>query len=321
MKRILLVIILMLGMVSSGWAGNLYGPNSGNGNGITYCSGAPSNNQYLQYQTSGTCYQGATPSGSLPTEADGKIIYGSGGNWIAASTVSLGPITLPVGTATAGTAPIYFQSGTNLTTCADGAEEYDGTSRTHCVGTARKIYLTNDLSNISAASAVTGILLTGYSSGAGTVGTGDTILQAFNKLNGNQLLNAPIDSPSFTTKVTVPGAVECPKYASSGTTDQGTKNINIDGVSYCSYLYSPLAGTAATYTPVITAAPASGYVKTIKLTIGGGTNGSTITWTNVDAVGTALGTTVTATKYSHYVCEIPTSGHALCGIVAENSTN
>ncbi len=37
-----------------------------------------------------------------------------------------GPATFPAGTATAGTAPIYLTSGTNLTVAAAGAIEYDG---------------------------------------------------------------------------------------------------------------------------------------------------------------------------------------------------
>ena len=47
-------------------------------------------------------------------------------------------------------------------------------------------------------SAVIGKVLTGYSSGAGTVAATDTILQAVNKLNGNTALKAPAASPSFT---------------------------------------------------------------------------------------------------------------------------
>lgn len=47
-------------------------------------------------------------------------------------------------------------------------------------------------------------LLTGFSSGAGTVAATDTILQAFNKIVGNIALKANIDSPAFTTKVTLP---------------------------------------------------------------------------------------------------------------------
>ncbi len=51
--------------------------------------------------------------------------------------------------------------------------------------------------------AVTGKLLTGYSSSAGTVAAGDTILVGINKLNGNQVLSkatadAALPSASFT---------------------------------------------------------------------------------------------------------------------------
>ena len=37
-------------------------------------------------------------------------------------------ITLPAGTATAGTSPLLFTSGTNLTTAVNGAVEYNGTN-------------------------------------------------------------------------------------------------------------------------------------------------------------------------------------------------
>lgn len=59
---------------------------------------------------------------------------------------------------------------------------------------------------ISAAAAadITGQLITGYTSGAGTVAATDSILQAINKLNGNALLLAPIASPTFTGTVTAP---------------------------------------------------------------------------------------------------------------------
>ncbi|MCX6718223.1 MAG: discoidin domain-containing protein, partial [Candidatus Staskawiczbacteria bacterium] len=39
-----------------------------------------------------------------------------------------GSLTLPAGTATAGTAPLYFTSGTSLTSAVAGAMEYDGTN-------------------------------------------------------------------------------------------------------------------------------------------------------------------------------------------------
>jgi hypothetical protein len=106
-------------------------------------------------------------------------------------------------------------------------------------------------------------------------------------------------------------------YSSSGTTDQGTKNINIDGAAYARYAYGPGTGTAGTYTTVITAGPSSGE-RYIFLDLVGGTNGiGTITWTNVTAIGAALGASVTATKTSSYACIVATST-ARCKVVAEN---
>jgi hypothetical protein len=53
-------------------------------------------------------------------------------------------------------------------------------------------------------SAVIGKVLTGYVSGAGTVAATDSILQAFQKINGNDALKAPLASPTFTGTVTLP---------------------------------------------------------------------------------------------------------------------
>ena len=206
-------------------------------------------------------------------------------------------------------------------------------------------------------------LLTGWTSGAGTVAATDSVREGMQKLDGN--LNAfgstgvdgqwsigwdlakmnTVSPAAFSTgKTTIAPygnwLVGCyngtcwpllyaggpitgntyPAYASTGTVDQGTKNINIDGLTYTDYTYSPLAGTAGTYTPVITSAPASG-VRYINMHLGGGTNGiTTVTWTNVDAMGPAFATAVPATKYNHYFCIIPSSGHAKCSIIAEAST-
>lgn len=60
---------------------------------------------------------------------------------------------------------------------------------------------TTGVLSIAAASDVTGQLLTGYVSGAGTVAATDTILQGVNKLNGNNLLKANAASPVFTGDV------------------------------------------------------------------------------------------------------------------------
>lgn len=56
-------------------------------------------------------------------------------------------------------------------------------------------------SNMIPNAAVLAKVLTGYSSGSGTITAADTILQAIQKLNGNDALKAPLISPSFTTPV------------------------------------------------------------------------------------------------------------------------
>lgn len=72
---------------------------------------------------------------------------------------------------------------------------------------ATDVAVTGDVSITNAgvtaitAATVTGKLITGFVSGAGTVAATDTILQAFNKINGNVALKAPLASPVFTGDV------------------------------------------------------------------------------------------------------------------------
>lgn len=54
---------------------------------------------------------------------------------------------------------------------------------------------------VISASTVTGKLLTGYVSGAGTISSSDSILNAINKLNGNDALKANLNNPIFTGTV------------------------------------------------------------------------------------------------------------------------
>ncbi len=66
--------------------------------------------------------------------------------------------------------------------------------------------------SISAAT-VTGKLLTGYVSGAGTVASTDTILQGINKLNGNDALKLPLAGGTVTGTTTFSKAVVMPTVA------------------------------------------------------------------------------------------------------------
>lgn len=68
---------------------------------------------------------------------------------------------------------------------------------------------------------VTGKVLTGFSSGAGTVASTDTILQAINKIVGNLALKAPLASPSFT------GTIGTPLTASRGVVTDGSGNLSV----------------------------------------------------------------------------------------------
>jgi hypothetical protein len=119
-----------------------------------------------------------------------------------------------------------------------------------------------------------------------------------------------------TGTTTIDGEVGAGLYGTVTATDQGTANINIDGVSYADYNYSNGA-SAATYTPVITSAPASGKIRYITLTLGGGAGVVTLTATHITWIGTAGAAATTTNKKSTYACMIPATGNALCKIVAE----
>jgi hypothetical protein len=79
---------------------------------------------------------------------------------------------------------------------------------------------------------VLGKVLTGYSSGAGTLAATDTILQAINKLNGNDGLKANLASPTFTGTVSgitaaMVGLGNVPNLAFSGSNTGDETNASI----------------------------------------------------------------------------------------------
>lgn len=88
-----------------------------------------------------------------------------------------------------GTSPAA-SSGTDTLTLTSTELDITGNSGTDTVTFAMK--------NASVIAKV----LTGFTSGAGTVAATDTILQAFQKIDGNVAAKAPLDSPTFTTKTT-----------------------------------------------------------------------------------------------------------------------
>jgi hypothetical protein len=95
--------------------------------------------------------------------------------------------------------------------------------------TKGKLQLTNELGGTAALptisnAAVIAKTLTGFATGtvSQTVSATDNILQAFQKINGNVALRAPIDSPSFTGTVNLTGAttVTAPTPATSTSSNQ-----------------------------------------------------------------------------------------------------
>lgn len=98
-------------------------------------------------------------------------------------------------------------------------------------------------------------------------------------------------------------------------TTQGTGNINLDGVSAADYNYSNGA-SAATYTPVFTSLPASGKVRYVTATFGGGAGVDTMTWTNCTWIGTAGAAATITNKKSTYAFLIRSTG-AMCRVVEE----
>ena len=83
----------------------------------------------------GTMPAGAGAFGSVSNHALGfatnstvRMVISINGNVGIGTTAPTAKLHLPAGTATAGTAPLKFTSGTDLTTAETGAMEYDGTN-------------------------------------------------------------------------------------------------------------------------------------------------------------------------------------------------
>ena len=151
--------------------------------------------------------------------------------------------TVQLSSGTAEIAPLKLASGTNLTNPQFGAIEFDGTNlylTNNAEEPTRKMLAFTDGSIASAtnfsgslsgdvtgtqgataiaATTVTGKALTGYASSTGTITASDSILSAIQKLNGNVVLRATRNSPTFTGTVQMPTgtATVAPLKMASGT--------------------------------------------------------------------------------------------------------
>lgn len=124
-----------------------------------------------------------TNAGANNGTGDQVLAAGTNGSVLVAnSAVSLGLQYLPAVVAGTG---LTYTTATRALTLSNLAGDVTGAPQTNTI----------------AAATITGKALTGFVSGAGTVAATDTILQGFNKLNGNVALKANIASPTFTGDV------------------------------------------------------------------------------------------------------------------------
>lgn len=121
------------------------------------------------------------------------------------------------------------------------------------------------------AAAVTGKLITGYVSGAGTVAATDTILEAIQKLNGNTAAKASLTSPQFETSVNL-------NYSTASTPLVTDSSKNVVSQSYVSFLaslvltgYTSGSGTVASTDNVLQAIQKLNGNDALKLPLAGGT--------------------------------------------------
>ena len=142
-------------------------------------------------------------SNAAVTPAVGNITgMASGvGTWLATSTSANLRAAL---TDETGSGAAYFQNGDLGTPSAGVATNLTGTAPGLTAGNVTtNANLTGDVTSVGNATTLTNApviakVLTGFTSGAGTVSAADSILSALQKINGNVALKAPLASPNFT---------------------------------------------------------------------------------------------------------------------------
>ena len=155
-------------------------------NGTVTCAAPPAGN-------SGTVTSVATGAGLTggPISTTGTVSIAGGG----VTAAMLAP-NLSLGGTTTGTfsGPLTGNVIGNITGNVTGsAASFSSALAGDVTGTQG--------ATVIAAPTVTGKVLTGFVSGAGTVSASDSILTAVNKLNGNVALKAPLASPQFSGTV------------------------------------------------------------------------------------------------------------------------
>lgn len=154
--------------------------------------------------------------------------------------------------------PTFTGTVTGITAAMVGAPSGSGTSSGTNTGD-QTITLTGEVTGSGTGSfaatvtnsAVIGKVLTGFTSGAGTVAATDTILQAVQKLDGNVALKAPLASPVLT------GVPEAPTAANGTNTTQIATTAFVLANAGSDWTYVALA---ADYTTTATTQSGSGLL-------------------------------------------------------------
>lgn len=141
--------------------------------------------------------------------------------------------------------------GTNITGTATAFTASNVTTNANLTGEATSVGNAATLTN----SAVIGKVITGYTSGAGTVAATDTILQAIQKLNGNAA--SSVSSISFASTGLTPNSPTTGAVVVAGTLGTGYGGTNI-----ISYTTGDILYASATNVLSKLASTTSGYVLT-----------------------------------------------------------
>ena len=179
---------------------NLTGPVTSVGNATAIANGAISNAMLANAAV-------ANLTGTNTGDQTATTVVNVAAGTIAAVTVQ-GALN-ELDTEKAGLASPTF-TGTVTAQTFVGALTGNATTATTAGSVTTNANLTGEVTSVGNAATVTNIaviekVLTGYTSAAGTVTAADNILQAIQKLDGNDALKAPVASPTFTGSVSVNG--------------------------------------------------------------------------------------------------------------------
>ena len=206
--------------------------------------------------TSGTLNNARLPAVATTITTVGTLGSLAVTNGVTAATFT-GALTGNASTATnvaytglTGTVPTWNQNTTgNAATVTTNANLTGGvTSVGNAATVVTNANLTGDVTSVGNATTLTNApviakVLTGYTSGAGTVAATDSILQAVQKLNGNDALKANIASPTFTgTPLSTTAAVDT-------NTTQIATTAYVVGQGYAKLASPTFTGTVTVPTP------------------------------------------------------------------------